>query len=497
MSRVRDEATQPDEPRWPAVAALAAAWWLPATTARRTAHVGLLRAWGVHLLVILAALILIFLFAVAISVMKLDSGYARSFAQSAIYFAANIAQHCRRHPERVTVVVAFLGLALEGGYAVLALLVAPWGARDETVRESYLHALRWVWLHSSHALPILVIMLTVTALIENAAREWRRAALRMTPSSPTAQPAPRAAVTTPSGSATMRRPWRLQPRPWYRQYKDEILGYVGFACGTWALWALLRGAGARRRVAPAGRPPTCEMCGYNLTGAAPDGRCPECGAAVAESLGSGARPGALWERRTEVGLVRAWWRCAVDPVIRPSWFGRQVRLTPTNDSYRWFLAMHLPLIFVLGAAALAAGYVTATGWHPYRYEAFPRELLFIGLPLVGYLLAAAGLLLPIAAAGVVAPTCQQAGGRNLLGPAVQIAAYLSGYFVLWAAVSTGMGVVSGFLLRERMLDGLAELLQVPRGTIALMIWALPTATGVLLYLMLLSRGTTAARYANR
>jgi len=47
---------------------------------------------------------------------------------------------------------------------------------------------------------------------------------------------------------------------------------------------------------PKPKDPTCDVCGYDLRAAASDGRCPECGKPVVESLGQANRPLTEWER---------------------------------------------------------------------------------------------------------------------------------------------------------------------------------------------------------
>ncbi len=480
----------PTERRWPAIAAIITAWLFPATTARKTAHVRLLTAWGVHLLAALLVLVLIF-FAGAWTIMLDRNGLA--FDDAVKRLARVIWRDCRRYPEETAAVVAFTALSIEIGYAVLALLIVAWGARAEKMRDSYRHALRWVWLHSANAAPVAVVMAFVIVTLNAASRNWREANRFVPPAMPpNATPSQVQAAT----NATQRH-WAsyYERRPWYVKYDDEVMGYAGFACATWVLWALLRGAGVARATPSIDRPPTCEFCGYNLTTAPMGARCPECGVPVMESLGPGVRPGAVWERRRRVGFARAWWRCAVDAVVRPTWFGRQIRLGQVGDHHRSFLAMHLPLLFVVGVVAVLASYAADTGRLPFGRRPLPPDMLTSILPLAGYFTAATGLLFPILAAGVVAFGYQRSERRNLLGAAMQIAAYLSGYFVLWAVLSAA-AALAFFLQRQHSLNGLADLLHWPADALAFFVWVFPTAMGAVAYMTLLSRGTAATRYAN-
>ncbi len=77
----------------------------------------------------------------------------------------------------------------------------------------------------------------------------------------------------------------------------SALSITGVAALAWASKADYR--------APADMPkphdPLCESCGYNLVMAAMEGRCPECGKLVAESLGENSRSPTEWEKSPH------WW----------------------------------------------------------------------------------------------------------------------------------------------------------------------------------------------
>ena len=74
---------------------------------------------------------------------------------------------------------------------------------------------------------------------------------------------------------------------------------------------LFRSVGTRPAVPIMERPPTCEFCGYNLTGTAIDGRCPECGTGDRVPR-SGHPPGnRLGSRRRLTGMVAMQHRCRI------------------------------------------------------------------------------------------------------------------------------------------------------------------------------------------
>ena len=95
----------------------------------------------------------------------------------------------------------------------------------------------------------------------------------------------------------------------------------------------------------------CEACGYNLTGVPREGRCPECGVAIAESLPSLRRPPA-WERaeRPDYRQLLATSRAVI---FHPSRFFRQ--LTPHGDLARSgaFARRHELFVCILFGLCLA------------------------------------------------------------------------------------------------------------------------------------------------
>ncbi|MGQ9650686.1 MAG: hypothetical protein ACUVXJ_11295 [Phycisphaerae bacterium] len=102
--------------------------------------------------------------------------------------------------------------------------------------------------------------------------------------------------------ANLHRRWQLRHQEWRSRkpflvrHDEAIIAFLCTVGSAWFLWALLRAIGARRTIASVRRPPTCEHCGYNLTGTTIEGRCPECGTPAIESLGPHVRPGTEWDR---------------------------------------------------------------------------------------------------------------------------------------------------------------------------------------------------------
>jgi hypothetical protein len=90
-----------------------------------------------------------------------------------------------------------------------------------------------------------------------------------------------------------------------RLYDENWVVSAWVTCELWWLWAVVR-LGGRYGGPKEGprwqdRRPRCEACGYSLVSLQTDGRCPECGIPVAESLPERRRPPAFATAR---GLLR-------------------------------------------------------------------------------------------------------------------------------------------------------------------------------------------------
>lgn len=108
----------------------------------------------------------------------------------------------------------------------------------------------------------------------------------------------------------------------------------------------------------------CESCGYTLNGLPDDGRCPECGTAVADSAPETRRPTA-WERRRSAGSpsAGAFWADTAGVVFRP---GRFFRTLATRGSLTWakaFAIRHqLMSALLFAVAALLHAETVFQGW---------------------------------------------------------------------------------------------------------------------------------------
>jgi hypothetical protein len=284
-------------------------------------------------------------------------------------------------------------------------------------------------------------------------------------------------------------------QPWYVRYGEVVLGYACFLAATWILWGWFRAVGVRPSMPQVARPPMCETCGYNLSATARDGRCPECGASVEASLGDDARPGVLWERRRETGRIPAWWHSSVTPILHPARLGRTVRLSSACTDYRRFLVLHLVPVFFIAASGVVTSYVFETGRNPFR--AGEQEVVTVAATLIGYCAAVGVFLLAVVSAALVGVGYRITGERNLMGGAMQIAAYLAGYLVLFAVFAAAWFVGIVWVAENGWLRTIAVRMGIAFPFVYFLIWLVPVSLFVLVYIDRVRRATGAARYANR
>ena len=226
------------ERRWPAMTVFVTAWLLPAMTARRTGHVSLMNAWLIHLL---AALLTILLIMLLVAWAEPGRG-VRHIDEAFIEFVLmidQIAEQFARHPYVWSAVLAGIILSIEIGHLLLAMLVMPWGAHDEPMRDSYRNAVRHTWLRTAHVLPCVLLVGTVAAVLYDLEAKW---------------------VYADPGRSLF---WGTDP-PWYVAHTEACIVQAGFIAALWLLWGLFRAVGASRPTPPIERPPMCDVCGYNL-----------------------------------------------------------------------------------------------------------------------------------------------------------------------------------------------------------------------------------------
>jgi hypothetical protein len=401
-------------------------------------------------------------------------------------------------------------LGVEAVFPAIALLVMPWGARDEPLRASYRNALRQTWLRTAHVIPCVILVGTLAVAYDRVETEWRNA----NPFPVWSPPPPPAMASDDPGyeqamadyDATIQRyqaqlgqtqqAWNawLNTQPWYIEYGPPLIVATGLVMALWMLWALLRAVGAQRQTAPIVRPPMCEACGYNLTTIPMESRCPECGEPVPASLGPTARSGTSWQRRREIGRWRAWWECSVAAVRHPRELGRQLPVTADGTDHRRFLALHLPVIFCITFASAAGAAVINAPTSDFR-EMLPIFLLAFSA--LGCLCVGGTVVFTLAGTIAIGVFESLRYRRNLLPGAMQVACYLGGYLTLWALFGGATAVIVFAMEEERWFHILEQMTGVYRDTLSTSTWLIPNLVWCVTYFVLLARGTAGTQYANR
>jgi len=503
------------EPRWTALLSLATCAFLPATTARRTNHISLRRAYLVHLIAaLLGVFVILFLDSWG------DAPTGAGLTSIGGHFLRGIAwlvKELAEAPKTAVLSVVGIALLIEVGFAGVAYLIMPWGAHDEPLRASFRHSLRRTWLQTPHVVWIIAAVGIVAVLLSRADRAWRSAYSVPMPEMTSSPPIPSYPQGAAQNSQAMKdyeeaiqyfnllwqthwravAEWRAgmrQVQPWYLRFSDAIAVDFGFLSSLWLLGVLLRSAGAPRDVPAIARPPRCDACGYNLTTIALESRCPECGEPVAASLGPHARPGTPWQRRCEIGRFRAWrqsWGTAFRDPVR---FGRTLRLSTPGIDHRRFLAMHLPLVFLIGALSPPALFVALEGRSPIPHEI---ELVIIGCPVAGTLCTVGATMFSLLSAGTVGMGFHFRDRRNLLAGAVQVVCYLLPYLLAWQLFGAVTGITAVSMGRSDWFERLTLSRRVGPEVLAFLIWFIPNLACGIWHWTLVKRAVAATRYANR
>ncbi len=501
--------TKRAEPRWSIGLALLTAWLLPATTARRTAHVSLPGAWALHLIAALLTFVLI-MFLVAWS--KADGALSIGPIVSEFQeIVREIATARQRQPIRFPFAVMGVGLLIEVSFLGVALLVMPWGACDEPLRCSYRHALRRTWLQTAHVIPIVLFVGTMIVVFDRLGTEWRQAnpgpvlltpppAVQLPPSDPEYPQAIsdyQAALQqfnqqNPQVRQNLRA-WRRN-QPLYIEYYEPLLAEMGLLLMLWLLWGLLRSVGVSRDVPPIARPPTCEACGYNLTTISLESKCPECGETVLASLGPDNRAGTEWQRRREVGRWLAWRGCTAAVLRRPHQFGRQLRLMSPGTGHRSFFALHLPVVFVIAMACMLIFAAFTAGVSEVTEE---PAVFLMAISMFGCMCVAGTVTFSLTAAGTIGLFESLRHKRNLLPGTMQVGCYLGGYLTLWAFFGAATGLLVLALETSSFFRTLEDYTGIYRAVLATWAWLLPNLACCAGYFILISRGTAGTQHANR
>ena len=464
--------SRPDRP-WAARYAFLTAWLAPAATGRRMSGVKLPAAYGVHLASALATIVLVtWLVAWEESGMSWNGeGVLSEF----IELFEDAANETARHPGIVTLVVLVTAAVIELGFLGMALLVAPWGARDEPLRVTLGHALRFTWLHSAIAIPAVAIVGSLLVWLDHIGSAQYR------------WPGPRA-----GGVIDWQAAWQnhLRSLPWYTRYNDELMFVATIAGAAWVLWTLLRIAGARPGPPPLARPLQCEDCGYDLRGIPMDGLCPECGLDVRASIGPQNRLGTAWARRREVGGWRAWAQCLRLAIVDPKRLGREAPVVNPGTHHRRYLLLYMPIVFAVGSAGtIACAYADHPSWTP------PAVELVMMVLAAGLLSVSIAVVLTLAAASFAGIWHRVRSKRNLMSVSMQIACYLIVPLTAWAVLL--FGSIALVFVWEDLFREWRDVFGMHREELMGLAAGIPNAMCLVWYVVWVTRGTGAARFANR
>ncbi len=499
-----DDPASPGAPTCSLLVAFLLCSFFPRTTAIRTQGVSLRRAYAYHVLTCLMAVVIVFVIVAWVETPHDNS--LRLLRRATVDFY-DVASDFRRTPLVMSVATTAIVLSLELGFVLLAALAAPWGALIEPLRHSLGNALRRTWLQTPHVLLACVLWLLLAGVFEHASDAWRS----RTPS-PMARvgmerpdrPPPELPKNADAWRDYYRETERFQQayhmaweqwrreQPWYDKYDEALLAYTSFSLAAWVLAGVLRGIATRRAGTSFEEAPRCEACGYNLTATPLDSRCPECGKPAVESLGPDARPGTPWERRSQRGRLRAYWATTVEAVRRPTSFGFRVPVHRGMSDARLFLLLHVPAFFLVGSLGVIAPFLGEKGSGSLAHQAE----IFWGLgPLVGYVTAICGFVLPFLLAWICGAFIRSTRGRSVLAPAFKIMCYLSGALLLWMI---GAAVTVNVVIRAAdRFNTYGQAFMIDGELLAFAAWNTFCGLTLLPYVFCAFRAAVGTRFANR
>lgn len=209
-----------------------------------------------------------------------------------------------------------------------------------------------------------------------------------------------------------------------------IMGAFGVV-SLWALAALIVAVRAdyrRPKDMPGERDPLCEECGYDLRMAEKDGRCPECGKLVAESLSDDSRQRLSWEAQPSLlnvsGAMTILRHILLSP--RAMFFGMLTRAHQAQ-AQRWLLLW----VAVVGMIAYWSSPATVlTGAIELTYRVFVGG---IALAVVWAVLAL--MMVGIETAGITA-FARWRGHKIEVASAAKVTAYTSPLLVVWVILGS-------------------------------------------------------------
>lgn len=481
----------------------------PAWVGEGTTNLSLKRAWLIHFMSALTTIAVILLAVQWAERSSLGPDPIAAILREVQREIGFLVAELNRYPLESTLAVLGIIALVEGMHLLIALVLMPWGARDEPLRKSFGFAVRQTWLASARLVIAAVIIGGPLAWMEHEDRRWRTDNPRpmwhliAQPQRPTLPQSAPGYDKAMADYAVARGEWeasnkpyflalreRQAKRPWILRHREAIGIPLGFLSALWFIWALLRSIGATRNVPPITRDRRCIECGYNLHTIPMESRCPECGKHVVESLGPDVHPGTAWDHRKPGDTLRAWWRCAIDVARTPKTFGRTLRVSDPGIAHRRFFGIALIAIWLVGVGAILTMFNLFTR---------PGELeLWLLIPLaVGSLCSAGALAIACAGAMLVGLSQSLTDKRNLLPTAMQVASYLSGFLVLWAVVGAILVLTLVWMDKSFTLTAMASTIGLQSDILGSLFFCIPNFAFGMFFLDRLTGGTSATRYANK
>lgn len=445
-SRVDHPAPENQPAPWPAAAAFFFSWCGPAVLAHHTQRLPLWHAGLLHLVAALLAS------AVSFFVVHLVDPRAIPWENLGYWMASD------------SFALDLLGIVvgIEAAILLLAILLSGWGARHEPLGASLSSSIRSVWLQSAHV-PLAILLVGVFAAW--LASEQERFTLKLA---------------------------HVSEWPFYVRHTGPLVFLATCAAGIWFFWGLLAAIGAARQDQPVSHP-ICEGCGYNLTSLPVEARCPECGREIIDSIGFHLRQGTAWHHRRRWGYCGTYLLCSFQAMFTPRALGRQLRLVAPGTDHRRFLLPAAGAVACICFGGVVAAMIISDGWQ--RFYALQGEVLLVATGLA--LFSTAGVLTAMIALATLTGAAAGAGEkRNLTPVAMQAACYLSPLLVLLVLWGWTSGLALAAVKRAALMP-LTDSLQTSSGTLKVFAWAILWLPALILYLVLLARITSAARFANR
>jgi hypothetical protein len=403
------------------------AWLLPRRAARAAVDLPLWAMWLAHLLVGGISALLVVLF---------EGPGVQGWSDA----SHRLIRLARDSEMRLTALAALA--AIEAAFLFLALILLPWAAHDEPLKQTWRHAQRVAWLVTGCAVP-------ATCLIEF-----------------------------------------VQLAETYPRLRELLYVLCMEGLAVWVLFVAFRAAAIPRPGPPVERPPVCEECGYNLSYTPTDSRCPECGTPVCESFSPGRRTPTPWEAQESSRTTAAFISCSFEAILRPRRFFRVMEARRGLPQAREFLLVQTVLT---GLVAFGSPY-----WAGLWVGGSTRDIrsdlvlittilaLYVGVFVIGW----TNLL-----AVVLGLCCRWAWKQNALPAIAKALCYTSVFAPVVACVC---GLASGptvYLLdtasRNRWVIG-----NVQAGMLIGLAWFALLVVGLLLHLLRSIAAIRQVRYAN-